>query len=62
MIKKISYIIATSPNINNEMTNSIMNEISKNSDCDPHFLEAYTIVAGKELERIHNVEKKIKKT
>ena len=58
--KKISYIIATSPNINNEMTNSIMNEISKNSDCDPHFLEAYTIVAGKELERIHNVEKKNK--
>ena len=58
--KKISYIIATSPNINNEMTNSIMNEISKNADCDPHFLEAYTIVAGKELERINNVEKKNK--
>ena len=58
--KKISYIISTSPNINNEMTNSIMNEISKNADCDPHFLEAYTIVAGKELERINNVEKKNK--
>lgn len=58
--KKISYIMATSPNINNEMTNTIMNEISKNADCDPHFLEAYTIVAGKELERIHNVEKKNK--
>ena len=58
--KQISYIMSTSPNINNEMTNSIMNEISKKSDCDPYFLEAYTIVAGKELERIHNMEKKNK--
>ena len=56
--KKISYIMNTSPNINNEMTNSIMNEISKNAYCDPHFLEAYSIVAGKELERISNMEKK----
>ena len=58
--KKISYIISTSPNLNNEMTNTIMNEISKSTDCDPHFLEAYTIVAGKELEKIQNVEKKNK--
>ena len=43
------------------MTNTITNEISKNSFCDPHFLEAYMIVARKELERIHNAEKKIKK-
>ena len=58
--KKISYIMNTSPNINNEMANSIMNEISKNADCDPHFLEAYSIVAGKELERINTMEKKNK--
>ena len=58
--KKISYIIATSPNINNEVTNKILNEISKSTDCDPHFLKAYTIVAGKELERIKNFEKKNK--
>ena len=31
------------------MTNTLLNEISKSSDCNPHFLEAYTIVAGKEL-------------
>ena len=58
--KKISYIMNTSPNINNEMANSIMNEISKNADCDPYFLEAYSIVAGKELERINTMEKKNK--
>ena len=58
--KQISYIMNTSPNLNNEMANSLLNEISKNADCDPHFLEAYSIVAGKELERISNIEKKNK--
>ena len=58
--KRISYIANTSTNIDNETTNSILNEISKNSDCDPHFLKAYTIVAGREFERIHNFEKKKK--
>ena len=58
--KKLSYIV-TSPSafntINTDTTNSILNEISKSSECDPHFLEAYTIVAGKELERINTLEK-----
>ena len=58
--KKISYIISTTPNINIETTNSILNEISKTSECDPHFLEAYSIVAGKELTRISSLEKKNK--
>ena len=58
--KKISYMIATAPNISNEMTNSILNDISKSSECNPHFLEAYSIIAGKELSRIKTMEKKNK--
>ena len=58
--KKISYMMTTAPNINNDIANSIMNEISKSSECNPHFLEAYTIVAGKELFKIKNMEKKNK--
>ena len=46
--KKIEFITSTSPNINHETATSILNEISKNSDCGPHFLEAYSTVAGKE--------------
>jgi len=57
--KKILYL-TSSPKVSAEATNSILNEISKNSDCNPHFLEAFSKVAGKELERIHSVEKKNK--
>ena len=57
--KKILYL-TSSPKVNVDATNSILNEISKNSDCNPHFLEAFSKVAGKELERIHSVEKKNK--
>ena len=57
--KKILYVIS-SPKVSSDATNSILNEISKNSDCNPHFLEAFSKVAGKELERIHSVEKKNK--
>ena len=56
--RKIEYLISNPEKVNQETTNSILNEISKNSDCKPHFLEAYTIVAGKELERINSLEKK----
>jgi hypothetical protein len=58
--KKISYMITCPSAVNSESTNSILNEISKSSECNPHFLEAYTIVAGKELERINTLEKKNK--
>ena len=57
--KKILYL-TSSPKVSAEATNSILNEISKNSDCNPHFLEAFSKVAEKELERIHSVEKKNK--
>ena len=57
--KKILYL-TSSPKVSADATNSILNEISKNSDCNPHFLEAFSKVAGKELERIHSVEKKNK--
>ena len=57
--KKILYL-TSSPKVTADATNSILNEISKNSDCNPHFLEAFSKVAGKELERIHSIEKKNK--
>ena len=58
--KKIEFITSTSPNINHETATSILNEISKNSDCGPHFLEAYSTIAGKEFARIYSLEKKNK--
>ena len=44
------------------MTTSLLNEISKSADCDPHFLEAYSKVAGKELQKISEKSKKNKET
>ena len=59
---KINYITSTSPNLTSEMTTSLLNEISKSADCDPHFLEAYSKVAGKELQKISEKSKKNKET
>ena len=38
----------------------IMNVISTNSGCGPHFLEAYCKVADKELEKMKETHKKMK--
>ena len=37
----------------------ILNEISKSSECNPHFLEAYNKILGKEFERMNEINKKI---
>ena len=58
--RKIEYLTSTTSSIDLENTNSILKEISKDSNCHPHFLEAYSIVAGKELEKINSQEKKNK--
>ena len=60
LYNKINYITSTSPNLSSEMTTSLLNEISKSADCDPHFLEAYSKIAGKELEKISEKNKKNK--
>ena len=38
----------------------LLSELSKSSECNPHFLEAYNKVAGKEFEKINEMNKKIK--
>ena len=37
----------------------LLNELSKSSECNPHFLEAYNKVAGKEFEKMNEMNKKI---
>ena len=41
-------------------TEEIMNELSINSGCGPHFLEAYCKIANNELKKIREYNKKIK--
>jgi hypothetical protein len=46
---------------NNILENTnLLNEISKSSECNPHFLEAYNNVVEKEFEKINEMNKKIK--
>ena len=47
----------TNENLN---TISYLSEISTKSNCGPHFLEAYSKIAGKELRKIKSLEKKNK--
>ncbi len=49
--------ILSSNELNNENIH-ILNEISKSSECNPHFLEAYNKIVGKEFERMNEVNKK----
>ena len=49
--------ILSSNELNNENIH-ILNEISKSSECNPHFLEAYNKIAGKEFERMNEMNKK----
>ena len=39
-----------------------MNEISKSSECNPHFLEAYSKIARQEFEKMHRNIKKEKES
>ena len=57
-LKKNKTFISTT-NISPNDINA-MNEISKSSECNPHFLEAYNIIAEKEHERMikHNKKEK----
>ena len=38
----------------------ILNEISKSSECNPHFLEAYNNIVEKEFEKMNEMSKKMK--
>ena len=55
--KRIKYLKTTS-NIDLKTSNSILDEISKDSNCNPLFLEAYSKIADKEMSRINNITKK----
>lgn len=55
--KKLYNKFLSSPNLDVDNIN-ILNEISKSSDCNPHFLEAYNKVAGKEFEKMNELNKK----
>ena len=55
--KRIKYL-KTSSNKDLKTSNSILNQISKNSNCNPLFLEAYSKIADKEMSRINNIAKK----
>ena len=48
----------SSPNLENENI-ELLNEISKSSECNPHFLEAYNKIIGKEFEKINEINKKV---
>lgn len=58
--KKINRFLYLSTTPNTKETTSLLNDISKSSDCGPHFLEAYSKIAGKEMEKINAIDKKNK--
>jgi len=58
-INKKNNHFLSSPNLDVDNI-GILNEISKSSDCNPHFLEAYNRVAGKEFEKMNELNKKMK--
>jgi len=58
-LKKNKTFILTSSNLNPDDINT-MNEISKSSECNPHFLEAYNKIAKKEFEKLTKNFKKEK--
>ena len=57
-LKKNKTFISTN-DLNPDDINA-MNEISKSSECNPHFLEAYNRIAEKEFERMYKNKKKEK--
>ena len=54
---EIKILLNKSPKPNTE---EIMNSISTNSGCGPHFLEAYCKIAEQELEKMKETNKKLK--
>ena len=54
---EIKILLNKSPRPNTE---EIMNSISTNSGCGPHFLEAYCKIADQELEKMKGTNKKLK--
>ena len=54
---EIKILLNKSPKPNTE---EIMNSISTNSGCGPHFLEAYCKIADQELEKMKETNKKLK--
>ena len=61
LAKKIMYIKLTN-SADEKTTKDILNEISTNSGCGPHFLEAYNTIASKELEKLKENNKKMKES
>ena len=59
--KKIMYSKLTN-SMDAKTTKEILNEISTNSGCGPHFLEAYNNIASKELEKNKENNKRLKET
>ena len=58
--KKIKFsrnIYLSSPGSDKEEI-ELLNEISKSSECNPHFLEAYNKIVGKEFEKMNEINKK----
>jgi hypothetical protein len=55
--KEFSPILSS---VSKQNTEEIMNKISTSSGCGPHFLEAYCKIADKELEKMKEINKKLK--
>ena len=58
MINNSKNKVLSSPNLEKENIR-LLNEISKSSECNPHFLEAYNKIAEKEFEKINEMNKNI---
>ena len=58
-LKRNKTFIMSSTNLSPDEINT-MNEISKSSECNPHFLEAYSKVASQEFEKINRNKKREK--
>ena len=60
-LKRNKTFIMSSTNLTPDEINT-MNEISKSSECNPHFLEAYSKIARQEFEKMHRNIKKEKES
>ena len=60
-LKRNKTFIMSSTNLTPDDINT-MNEISKSSECNPHFLEAYSKIARQEFEKMHRNIKKEKES
>ena len=60
-LKRNKTFLMSSTNLTPDEINT-MNEISKSSECNPHFLEAYSKIARQEFEKMHRNIKKEKES